>query len=170
MSNWRSDDEERYHDELDEEHEQDRRALSDDFAAFDAARYVRDARQRATSGLVTPQPDAEPEERDPTADWDDPLKRLPAHIRRSSAGTSEARRAMRAGFQRRYQSELSRVRRATQAAARSTDQERDPSLIGALFGSGLAPGLRFIVIGYGCFGLMLLIGLCGIFAWLLGVR
>ncbi len=47
--------------------------------------------------------------------------------------------------------------------------ERDPSLLGALFGSGLAPGLRFIVIAYGCFGLMLIAGLCGTFAWLFGL-
>ncbi|PJF32242.1 MAG: hypothetical protein CUN51_01040 [Candidatus Thermofonsia Clade 1 bacterium] len=166
MSNWR-DEEERYQDELDEEREQNRRALSDDFAAFDASRYVRDVRGRAASSLSQPQPDAEPEERDPTADWDDPLARLPSGVRRVSSATGTSRRRSRRAAQRSVRSASST------SAARSTRTdraERDPSLLGALFGSGLAPGLRFIVLGYGCFGVMLLIGLCGIFAWLLGIR
>jgi hypothetical protein len=166
MNDWQDDDRERYEDELDEEREQNRRALSDDFAAFDASRYVRDVRGRAASSLIPPQPDAEPEERaDPTAAWDDPLLNLPPSIRRMTVGSTRARRrgSLRAtGTQRRVRSA------ARSTAERPAVQERDPSLLGALFGSGLAPGLRFIVIAYGCFGLMLLIGLCGTFAWLFG--
>jgi hypothetical protein len=165
MSDWQDGDHERYEDELDEEREQNRRALSDDFAAFDASRYVRDVRGRAASSLLPTQPDAEPEERaDPTADWDDPLLNLPPSVRRMATGTTSARRRsnLRTGTHRRVRSA------ARSTAERSAVQERDPSLLGALFGSGLAPGLRFIVIAYGCFGLMLLIGLCGTFAWLFG--
>lgn len=166
MSDWRDDDyEQNYQDELDEEREQNRRALSDDFAAFDASRYVREARGRAAESIIPPQPDAEPEERDPTSHWDDPLSYLPPSVRRPATGERSARRrSSRATAQYRVQ------RAANRSAARAAPQERDPSLLGALFGSGLAPGLRFIVLGYGCFGLMLIIGLCGIFAWLLGVR
>jgi hypothetical protein len=122
---------------------------------------VRDVRGRAASSLLPPQPDAEPEERaDPTADWDDPLLNLPPSVRRMATGTTSARRRsnLRTGTHRRVRS----------TAERSAVQDRDPSLLGALFDSGLAPGLRFIVIAYGCFGLMLLIGLCGTFAWLFG--
>lgn len=166
MSDWHNE-EERYQDELDEEREENRRALSDDFAAFDASRYVRDVRGRAASSLIPPQPDAEPEERDPTAQWDDPLLYLPPSVRRLSTGTGTARGRSRRAAQRGIQ------RASSRSAARSTRTERakrDPSLLGTLFGSGLAPGLRFIVLGYGCFGVMLLIGLCGIFAWLIGIR
>jgi len=165
MSNWQDGDRERHEDELDEEREQNRRALSDDFAAFDASRYVRDVRRRAASSLSPPQPNAEPAERaDPTADWDDPLLNLPPSVRRTATGTTSVRRrsSLRTGAHRHVRSA------ARSTAERPAAQERDPSLLGALFGSGLAPGLRFIVIAYGCFGLMLLIGLCGTFAWLFG--
>lgn len=170
MADWRDEDEERFQDELDEEREQNRRNLSDDFAAFDASRYVRDVRARA-AGNIAPQPDAEPEEHDPTADWDDPLSRLPPTIaqRAQPAPNRRAARNMRAGFQSRYQSELSRVRGARPDAQRSAANEREPGLLSGLLGSGLAPGLRWIMIGYGCFGLMLVIGLCGTFAWLFGL-
>lgn len=167
MSDWHDGDHERYEDELDEEREQNRRALSDDFAAFDASRYVREVRGRAASNLIPPQPDAEPEERvDPTANWDDPLLNLPPSVRRVATGSTRARRgsSLRTGTQRRVRSTT-----RSSAAERPTAQERDPSLLGALFSSGLAPGLRFVVIAYGCFGLMLLIGLCGTFAWLFGL-
>ncbi|MFQ3535718.1 MAG: hypothetical protein SNJ58_07560 [Aggregatilineales bacterium] len=164
MDYWRDEDEERYQDELDEEREQNRRALSDDFAAFDASRYVQDVRGRAASNLLSPQPDAEPEERDPTADWDDPLLFLPPSIRRTATGASTSRRRSRRTAEQRV------LRSASDRSVGRATQERDPGLLGALFGSGLAPGLRFVVLGYGCFGLMLLIGLCGIFAWLLGLR
>ncbi|PJF34809.1 MAG: hypothetical protein CUN49_13755 [Candidatus Thermofonsia Clade 1 bacterium] len=163
MGDWSADDEDRFQDEmdeLDEEREQNRRALSDDFAAFDASRYVRDVRGRAAQQISTPQPDAEPEERDPTAAWDDPLARLPARTRRTARTSSAQRRNIR---------RTSTQRRARSTAERAAVPERDPSLLGALFGSGLAPGLRFIVIAYGCFGLMLIVGLCGTFAWLFGL-
>ncbi len=170
MADWRDEDEERFQDELDEEREQNRRNLSDDFAAFDASRYVREARARA-AGNIAPQPDAEPEEHDPTAAWDDPLSRLPSSIAQRTQPTPSRRNArnMRAGFQNRYQSELGRGRGASRDVQRSAANEREPGLLSGLLGSGLAPGLRWIMIGYGCFGLMLVIGLCGTFAWLFGL-
>ncbi|MBO9309756.1 MAG: hypothetical protein J7551_08235 [Chloroflexi bacterium] len=162
MSDWRGG-HRRHEDELDERREQSRRALSDDFAAFDASRYVRDVRRRAASGLTPPPLDAEPAERaDPTADWDDPLLKLPPSVRRTATGTARRRSSLRTGAHWHVRST------ARSTAEQPVAQEHNPSFLGALLGSGLAPGLRFIALAYGCFGLMLLIGLCGTFAWLFG--
>lgn len=175
MSDWNEEDE--YFEELDEEAQLNRQQRRDDLN--------RAGRLRGT----TPPPQSRP----PTADFDnfDPSAYVrgrsgpPAPLdsdeedlayqnRRqanlpASGGGSRRRGASQPAFQGRYARQLEEIQTVKQQVIRDERRAgREPGILGSIFGSGLGPGLRVLVFAYGCFGLMFIVGVCGIVLWLTG--
>lgn len=155
MSDFRDEDEEQYLNDLDDEYALSRDAAQDDFANFDPDQYL-SRRRRDRASIPT---DADPEE-----------MTLDPRRRRAPEQPFEEDRAI--GYSRRTRSRTSAAggrsnppsyrRRITSDQAEALRQ--GGGVLSTLL--SLDPGIRWMILGFGCFGLMTLIGACGVLFWL----
>ncbi|HRE48663.1 MAG TPA: hypothetical protein PLD47_13140 [Aggregatilineales bacterium] len=173
-----SNEDDEYDDSLDDEFALSRDQNRDDFASFDANRYVERRGRLADADPEDVMYDARRQAEDGSqplgADFDPS-----AYIRRR---TSVARPAQPRGRQSRRGAQDARL----QPQMESSDTEAGTGL-GSLFRFGrrggggqsplgllgmvttLTPGIGIVALSFGCFGLMALIGACGLMAHLLGI-
>lgn len=141
-----------YENDLDNQYQLNRDQATDDFANFDPARYLRE-RHRPTGA-----PDAESDQVQLEPYYGN-SRFAPPPIEPEDVGT----RGPRVRAARNYRSALE--------AKEDRMEERAPfggGLFGVLLGRFL-PGLGPVAIMTGCFGLMFIVGMCGMGVWLLGV-
>lgn len=149
-------------DELDEENRVNREQAFDDFNSFDAKRFIQQRRGQA----ATPPPDPANLPADPklaeSYRWAqgqvDDLQ-LPA--RRGAAEPEPVGRRGRSQIRRDSYTDR-RDRDRLEQREREQD-ERDPGLLGTVL--RVEPGMQLLVLSGGCFGLMFLIGSCGLVVW-----
>jgi len=149
-------------DELDEENRVNREQAFDDFNAFDPKRFIQQRRGRA----APPNPDPANLPTDPqlaeSYRWAqgqvDDLQ-LPA--RRGAVEPEPTRRRGRSQIRR---NSLASRHRHDPLEQREREQDRrEPGLIGTAL--RVEPGMQLLVLSGGCFGLMFLIGACGLVVW-----
>lgn len=158
MSDFRDEDEEQYLNDLDDEYALSRDAAQDDFANFDPDQYLSRRRRNRDSVPL----DADPEE----MSLDPRRRRAPEQPFEEDRAIGYSRRSRRP----RARSGAAGVRSAPTAYRRQVTSDQAEALRqgGGVLSTllSLDPGIRWMILGFGCFGLMTLIGACGLLFWL----
>lgn len=163
MSDFRDEDEEQYLNDLDDEYALSRDAAQDDFANFDPDQYL--SRRRRNR-------DSLPLDSDPEEVTLDPRRRRSVQEQpfEEDRAIGYSRRSRRPSARSGARSGAAGVRADSSPYRRRITSEQAETLRqgGGVLSTllSLDPGIRWMILGFGCFGLMTLIGACGLLFWL----